>query len=42
LLIGTGLSIYAAVRSAMATSAKSAAMGPPAAAVVESDDDEEA
>jgi len=40
LLIGTGLSIYAAVRSAMATSAKSAAAGPPAAAVVENDDDE--
>jgi len=40
LLIGAGLSIYAAVRSAMAMSARAAAAGPPAAAVAENDDDE--
>jgi len=40
LLIGAGLSIYAAVRSAMAMSARAAATGPPAAPVADSDDDE--
>jgi len=40
LLIGAGLSIYAAVRSAMAISARAAAEGPPAPSVAESDDDE--
>ena len=40
LLIGAGLSIYAAVRSAMAMSARAAAAGPPAAPVAENDDDE--
>jgi ATP synthase protein I len=40
LLIGAGLSVYAAVRTASAMSAQAAAKGPPAAAVADDDDDE--
>jgi ATP synthase protein I len=39
LLIGAGLSIYAAVRTATAMSAKAAAKGPIAPAVIDDDDD---
>ena len=40
LLIGGGLSVYAAVRSASAVSAREAAKGPPAPAATDEDDDE--
>jgi ATP synthase protein I len=40
LLIGTGLSVFAAVRQASAMSAKAAAKAPPAPAVADDDDDE--
>ena len=40
LLIGGGLSIWAAVRTAMAMSAREAAKGPPAAPVADDEDDE--
>jgi ATP synthase protein I len=41
LLIGTGLGVFAAVRSAMATSAKAAAKEPPAAPADDTDDDDD-
>ncbi|HEY2178985.1 MAG TPA: AtpZ/AtpI family protein [Caulobacteraceae bacterium] len=41
LLIGVGLSVFAAVRTASAMSAREAAKGPPAAAVADDEDDEE-
>jgi ATP synthase protein I len=40
LLIGVGLSVFAAVRTAMAMSAREAAKGPPSPAVADDDDDE--
>ncbi|HXV01445.1 MAG TPA: AtpZ/AtpI family protein [Caulobacteraceae bacterium] len=40
LLIGGGLSVWAAVRTASAMSAREAAKGPPAAAVADDEDDE--
>jgi ATP synthase protein I len=41
LLIGGGLSVYAAVRTAMAMSARQAAKGAPAAPVADADDDDD-
>jgi ATP synthase protein I len=40
LLVGVGVSLYAAVRTAQAMSAREAAKGPPAAVVADDDDDE--